>query len=121
MSQLILRNLCYLFEYYLSLLKKSNLIIGNSSSGIIEAPIFGIPTINVGNRQNKRSKLKTINNVDFIEKKLLKLIDRFFIKKIKYPIQQEFGKGKSFELFNDALNLKYFWKIDVQKTFKEIN
>lgn len=109
------------FEYYLSLLKKSNLIIGNSSSGIIEAPIFGIPTINVGNRQNKRSKLKTINNVDFIEKKLLKLIDRFFIKKIKYPIQQEFGKGKSFELFNDALNLKYFWKIDVQKTFKEIN
>ena len=31
------------FEHYLSLLKNSQLIIGNSSSGIIEAPYFGVP------------------------------------------------------------------------------
>ena len=42
------------FEYYLTLLKNSNFIIGNSSSGIMEAPIYGIPCINLGNRQNKR-------------------------------------------------------------------
>ena len=35
------------FEYFLSSLKNSNLIIGNSSAGIREAPFYGIPTINI--------------------------------------------------------------------------
>ena len=109
------------FESYLTLLKNSNLIIGNSSSGVIEAPIFGVPTINIGSRQNRRSKLKTIHNIDFNKKELLKLIDFFFKIKIKYRKKQEFGKGKSFKLFNKALNSNFFWKTEVQKTFKDIN
>ena len=36
---------------YLSIMKKVDLVIGNSSSGIIEAPFFKIPTINLGDRQ----------------------------------------------------------------------
>ena len=39
---------------YLSLLKRSVMIIGNSSSGIVEAPCFGIPTVNIGGRQRGR-------------------------------------------------------------------
>lgn len=39
---------------YLSALKYSVMMIGNSSSGIYEAPIFKIPTINIGNRQKGR-------------------------------------------------------------------
>ena len=31
------------FEYFLTLLKNSSIIIGNSSSGVIEAPFMGIP------------------------------------------------------------------------------
>lgn len=108
------------FESYLTLLKNSNFIIGNSSSGIMEAPVYGIPTVNIGNRQNNRSKLKTIHNVHFNETKLLKLIDYLFTNKVKYRSQKEFGKGKSFKLFENALNSKNFWKIDVQKTFREI-
>tara|TARA_B110000503_G_C7145184_1_gene412607 strand:- start:1452 stop:2585 length:1134 start_codon:yes stop_codon:yes gene_type:complete len=108
------------FESYLTLLKNSNFIIGNSSSGIMEAPVYGIPTVNIGNRQNNRSKLKTIHNVHFNEIKLLKLIDYLFTNKVKYRSQKEFGKGKSFKLFENALNSKNFWKIDVQKTFREI-
>lgn len=107
------------FEYYLTLLKNSNFIIGNSSSGIMEAPIFGIPTINLGNRQNKRSKSKNIHNVAFNEKKILNLINYFFKKKYRYLKQKEFGKGNSFKLFEKALNSKDFWKIGVQKTFKD--
>ena len=38
-------------DLYLSLLKASNLIIGNSSSGVIEAPSLKTPTINLGKRQ----------------------------------------------------------------------
>ena len=36
---------------FLKLLYNSSLIVGNSSCGIIEAPSFQIPTINIGNRQ----------------------------------------------------------------------
>lgn len=108
------------FEHYLTLLKNSHLIIGNSSSGIMEAPIYGIPTINLGNRQNNRSKSKSIINLDFNEKEILKKIDLFFEKKIKIKNSREFGGGKSFKLFENALNSDYFWNINVQKTFNDI-
>ena len=39
---------------YLSALKHAKMVIGNSSSGIYEAPIFKIPTVNIGNRQKGR-------------------------------------------------------------------
>ena len=40
---------------YLHLLKYSEAIVGNSSSGILEAPYLGIPTIDIGKRQKGRS------------------------------------------------------------------
>ena len=52
------------FEYFLKLLKSSSFIIGNSSAGIREAPFYGVPTINVGSRQNNRSKANSIVNVE---------------------------------------------------------
>jgi UDP-N-acetylglucosamine 2-epimerase (hydrolysing) len=109
------------FESYLTLLKNSNLIIGNSSSGIMEAPIYGVPTINLGNRQNCRSGSETIHNIEFNQNKIIKLINYFFRTKLKHTIYKEFGEGKSFKLFERALMSKFFWKINVQKTFKEIN
>ncbi|WP_010097579.1 UDP-N-acetylglucosamine 2-epimerase [Ornithinibacillus scapharcae] len=45
---------------YLSALKYSVMVIGNSSSGLIEAPSFGIPTINIGDRQKGRLKASSI-------------------------------------------------------------
>jgi UDP-hydrolysing UDP-N-acetyl-D-glucosamine 2-epimerase len=41
-------------QVYLSLLKHASLVIGNSSSGIIEAPSFRVPTVNIGDRQKGR-------------------------------------------------------------------
>ena len=43
------------FEYYLTLLKNALSIIGNSSSGVREAPVYQIKTINIGYRQSRRS------------------------------------------------------------------
>lgn len=48
---------------YLSLLKFVTLVVGNSSSGIAEVPSFGIPTINIGDRQKGRMKPKTVTDV----------------------------------------------------------
>lgn len=47
---------------YLSSLKYCKFVIGNSSSGIIEAPSFNIPTINIGNRQKGRIQAATVIN-----------------------------------------------------------
>jgi UDP-N-acetylglucosamine 2-epimerase (hydrolysing) len=109
------------FEYYIKLLKYSKIIIGNSSSGIMEAPYFGVPTINIGDRQKNRSSLKSINNSSFNEKKIIKLINYFFSNKIKYKVKNEFGKGNSFKIFNKILNEKKIWKIDIQKQFQDIS
>ncbi|MDT0554148.1 UDP-N-acetylglucosamine 2-epimerase [Urechidicola vernalis] len=45
---------------YLSALKHVDVVLGNSSSGLTEAPSFGIPTINIGDRQNGRIKAESV-------------------------------------------------------------
>lgn len=50
---------------YLSLLKYSDIIIGNSSSGIIESPIFKIPVVNIGDRQKGRIRNKNIIDTEY--------------------------------------------------------
>ena len=50
---------------YLSAVKSAAFILGNSSSGIVEAPILGVPTINIGNRQKGRIMAASIINVPF--------------------------------------------------------
>jgi UDP-N-acetylglucosamine 2-epimerase (non-hydrolysing) len=42
------------FKRYLSVMARASAVIGNSSSGIIEAPSFGVPTVNIGTRQAGR-------------------------------------------------------------------
>jgi UDP-N-acetylglucosamine 2-epimerase (hydrolysing) len=106
------------FDYFLTLLKNSEFIIGNSSSGIIEAEIYGIPAINIGTRQNNRSKNKNIINVVSENKKILSAIKKTSGKKFK-PLH-EFGTGKSASKFIEILlNLKT-WDISIQKKFIEI-
>ena len=52
---------------YLSAMKLASVVIGNSSSGIIEAPSFGVPTVNIGDRQKGRVRASSI--IDCIVKK----------------------------------------------------
>jgi UDP-hydrolysing UDP-N-acetyl-D-glucosamine 2-epimerase len=47
---------------YLSLLRHADVMIGNSSSGLIEAPSFGLPAVNIGARQ--RGRLRGANVID---------------------------------------------------------
>ncbi len=109
------------FEYYLSLLKNSNFIIGNSSSGIMEAPYYGIPTIDLGNRQLNRVKLDSIINLSLNQKKIIKYINFFSSKKIEYKKTLFFGKGNSSKKFIQILNKKNIWKYENKKQFNEIS
>ena len=45
---------------YLSCLKLCNVVLGNSSSGLIEVPAFHKPTVNIGNRQKGRLKASSV-------------------------------------------------------------
>ncbi len=45
---------------YLSSMRIIDMVVGNSSSGILEAPNFGVPTVNIGNRQTGRIKAASI-------------------------------------------------------------
>lgn len=45
---------------YLSAIKLCSAVVGNSSSGILEAPLFGVPTVNIGNRQKGRLRVESV-------------------------------------------------------------
>ena len=84
---------------YLAFLKYSELIIGNSSSGIIESSTYKIPCINVGRRQNKRFRPMNVIDVPIIKhnslvnsfKKAISTKFKLRLKSIKNP----YGDGKS--------------------------
>ena len=52
---------------YLSVLRCVSAVVGNSSSGIIEAPSFGIPTLNIGNRQKGRIVARSVLQCEISE------------------------------------------------------
>lgn len=108
------------FEFYLTLLKNCHFIIGNSSSGIIEAPYYGIPTINIGDRQQNRARLSSIINCSYKKKSIKDLIKKFFKKRERYKKSYFFGLGKSKYKVLKILKSKSIWKLNNQKQFKEL-
>jgi UDP-N-acetylglucosamine 2-epimerase len=52
------------FRKYLSLMLISDIVIGNSSSGIIEAPAMGVPSVDIGDRQKGRPRATSILHTD---------------------------------------------------------
>ena len=83
---------------YLGLLKNSTLLVGNSSSGMIEASYFDIPVINIGNRQKNRERGNNVIDVNGISKKT---IHKAFQKAIrihknkKKTLKSPFGDGNA--------------------------
>jgi UDP-N-acetylglucosamine 2-epimerase (non-hydrolysing)/GDP/UDP-N,N'-diacetylbacillosamine 2-epimerase (hydrolysing) len=67
----------YLGSYkYLSLMKHCAAVLGNSSSGIVEAPVFHVPTVNIGRRQEGRMCAGGIIQVGDVERELEQALDK---------------------------------------------
>lgn len=107
------------FEYFLTLLKYSKYIIGNSSTGIHEAPVYGVPTINIGSRQNNRFEYESIINVEFNHSQIQNAIDICLNKK-KFKPTNHYGEGNSATEFIKILKKIDIWETRAQKTFKDI-
>ncbi|MDD5929233.1 MAG: UDP-N-acetylglucosamine 2-epimerase [Spirochaetales bacterium] len=60
---------------YFSFMKQVSFVIGNSSSGILETPYLGVPTVNIGQRQKGRYRCKNIIQSESSEKEIKKSID----------------------------------------------
>jgi UDP-N-acetylglucosamine 2-epimerase (hydrolysing) len=107
------------FNYFLSILKNSELIIGNSSVGIRESEIFEIPSINIGTRQQNRTLHSDILHVDANKKEILNAINESKNKKIHCVHSFGNGIGTSSK-FLKILKDKETWKINTQKQFKDL-
>lgn len=103
------------FEYFLTLLKNCQFIVGNSSAGIREAGIYGIPAIDIGTRQSGRYNLldiKNIQHVDFKLDSILKAIDQTDAFR---QHSMTFGDGRSASKFWGILTDPSFWERPIQK------
>jgi len=107
------------FEYFLTLLKNADFIIGNSSAGIREAGIYGIPAINIGTRQKNRTKNTNVKNIpsnlNTIQNAIIEACD----KKIQPSF--DFGDGNSSARFYEIITEKNTWKIPLQKQFIDLS
>lgn len=98
-------------------------IIGNSSSGIYEAPAFRIPTINIGNRQNGRVKAESIvdckPNKEEIVKAIKMVQSNSFTRKLK-NMKIPFEGGETAEKILEKIVQVVENKINLQKGFYDI-
>ena len=101
------------FEYFLTLLKNAEFIIGNSSAAIREAPFYGIPGFDVGDRQKFRFTSKNVINLNFNYKSILSKISKNNIK--SYKQSKLYGKGEASKKIVKILKKKDIWKTKIQK------
>lgn len=106
------------FEFFLTLLKNADFIIGNSSVGVREAPFYSLPSINIGTRQNARFKGASVIDCSYDEKEILQAITK--IPTLQLSKSTHFGNGNSTELFMQFVNDESLWQIPVQKVFVDL-
>ncbi|MBF4695133.1 UDP-N-acetylglucosamine 2-epimerase [Fusibacter ferrireducens] len=106
---------------YLSALKYAAIVIGNSSSGLLEAPSFGIPTINIGDRQKGRLQASSVINCEPLKQTIRQAIEQAmtvsFIEKAK-ETTNPYGTGNTSEKVVEVIKEQVLYKkINLKKKF----
>lgn len=107
---------------YLSVMQQVAAVVGNSSSGLVEVPSFGIPTLNIGDRQKGRMAADSVYNCETDKQSVLKGIDVVlsdeFKKKAAATHNPYDKEGTAQAIFNvistyplDGLNQKHFYDL----------
>lgn len=108
---------------YLSALKYCCTVVGNSSSGIIEAPSFGIPTVNIGDRQRGRVCAKSViscgNDRNAIEQALTIALSSDFRKEMM-DVENPYEGSNTSEQIIDIISKELQKGIELKKTFYEV-
>ena len=107
---------------YLSTLQFVDGVVGNSSSGLCEAPTFGIGTINIGDRQKGRLKAESVIDCNLdkeaIRKSITKLYNKDFQNSLK-TIKNPYGDGQATDRILEILRNEEFPKV-TKKQFYDL-
>ncbi|MDW7671647.1 MAG: UDP-N-acetylglucosamine 2-epimerase [Bacillota bacterium] len=109
---------------YLSALKYCALVIGNSSSGLVEAPSFGVPTVNIGDRQKGRIQADSVINCEPNEKAIRKAIEIALSEHFRTIAEQTinpYGDGNSsIKITEKIMDYLLNHKINLKKQFYDL-
>ena len=114
------RFICYKsipFEDFITLLKNAEFIIGNSSAGVREACVYGVPAIDIGKRQNGRYNLKIMRNIQYSDECCQEILRCISCIDNHRFVSYYYGKGHSAEIFLKTIKSNNFRKMNIQKTF----
>lgn len=107
-------------QRYLSLMGEADVIIGNSSSGLTEAPALKKATVNVGDRQKGRLKAKSVIDTPERSQDIVKGIYQALSKEFQSmlpSVESLYGKGNVSQQIKEKLK---FVPLQTQKTFFDI-
>jgi len=104
------------FEYFLVLLRHARFMIGNSSAGVREAPVYGVPSVNIGDRQRNRFRHATIVDTAPETSAILAAIAAAEGRAGDEPCHF-FGDGRSAERFMEVLDGEALWQTPTEKQF----
>ena len=83
---------------YLSLMRCVDVVVGNSSSGIIEAPSFGVPTVNIGDRQKGRIRARNVIDCSPCTSSIKQALHKAFSTRFRRSCRKvitPYGSGKA--------------------------
>jgi len=107
------------FEYFLTLLKHADFMIGNSSAGIRETGVYAVPSIDLGTRQHGRYSDKN-KNLQHVTEDKDEILDAILNVDNYRLTSYQFGKGNSTESFMKIIKGDEIWKMNIQKLFVDI-
>jgi len=104
------------FAYFSVLMRNASVIVGNSSLGVREAPFLGVPSLDIGTRQQNRSAAPSITHADAHDDEAI----RHFLATQwgeRHERWAEFGSGDAGVRFRKILGDAAFWDRSRQKAF----
>jgi len=108
---------------YLSTLQYMDAVVGNSSSGIIEVPSFGKPTINIGDRQRGRIKAESVIDCKPKKESIINALKKAFSKEFKafcQTVNNPYGEGNASGKIIKILKEKIRGVMNLKKDFYDI-
>lgn len=110
---------------YLSAVKYASVVVGNSSSGIVEVPYFGVPTVNIGNRQRGRIQADSIINCELDYEDIRHAIQLSMSSEFRKKIENmvcPYGDGHTSEKIVQIIEDQILHgEIDLMKKFYDID
>jgi UDP-N-acetylglucosamine 2-epimerase (hydrolysing) len=106
------------FNYFSELLKNAAVLVGNSSTGVREAPFLGVASLDIGSRQTQRALAPSITHCSAVDSDAIRnFLDHAWFK--RWPSDSAYGDGRAADRWRAVLAQPKFWMTPFQKTFHD--